>query len=97
NRLDRIGAIVEFDIGLVDERAPDRFADHDLIVDQQHHDRLLVLVVHGTELGVGFGLHPFPPPFRYAGESMSTSLAPIPSNGRTSTAAASATAAFGMP
>ncbi|MNV72265.1 hypothetical protein D3C71_1653420 [compost metagenome] len=32
-----IRAVVEVDVALRDQRAPDGFADHDLIVNEQHH------------------------------------------------------------
>ena len=33
-----IGAVVEGDVGLAEQRAAHGLADHRLIVDQQHHD-----------------------------------------------------------
>ncbi|MDT4841582.1 hypothetical protein FQZ97_754420 [compost metagenome] len=36
NRVLRVGTVVEIDIRIVRQRSPDCFADHRLVVDQQH-------------------------------------------------------------
>ena len=42
HRLVRVGTEVEVDVVLIGQTTPHRFADHCLIVDQQHHRRVLV-------------------------------------------------------
>ena len=42
HRLVRVGTKVEVDIVLIGQATPHRFADHGLIVNQQHHRRVLI-------------------------------------------------------
>ncbi len=42
DRLVGMGAVVEIDVNLIRQCAPDGFTHHGLVIHQQHHDRIIV-------------------------------------------------------
>ncbi len=93
-RLLGIGAVVELGVGLRQQDAPDRLADHGLIVDQQHPNGQGGRGGQPVVMGISrrHGASPV-----IVMEKTSASLEAIRFSGKISTAASAIAAAFGIP